>query len=145
MISLKAFSDDLCKNANNGLDRIGTPWKTRSTSASSQFKMTVLSVVTAFLYRERTQTIVRQKVYWQPHALWIASIRHTCIYSVNKTNKKLKKTYNSIHLSGAPLNFCHTCQVIMNTVWEEKRIEFVKHSFGFGAFGSEPEEHTKKM
>ena len=28
-----------------------------------QFKMTVLPVVTGFLYRLRTQTIIRQKVY----------------------------------------------------------------------------------
>ena len=32
--------------------------------ASSQFKMTVLPVVTGFLYRLRTQTIIRQKVYY---------------------------------------------------------------------------------
>ena len=37
--------------------------KTRSALASSQFTMTVLPVVTGFLYRLRTQTIIRQKVY----------------------------------------------------------------------------------
>ena len=47
----------------NGQNRIWTTWKTRSALASSQFKMTVLSVVTGFLYRLRTQTIIRQKVY----------------------------------------------------------------------------------
>ena len=61
MIQLKAFSRDLRKN--NGRNRIRTTWKTRSAFASSQFKMTVLPVVTGFLYRLRTQTIIRQKVY----------------------------------------------------------------------------------
>ena len=61
MIWLKAFSHDLRKK--NGRNRIRTTWKTRSALASSQFKMTVLPVVTGFLYRLRTQTIIRQKVY----------------------------------------------------------------------------------
>ena len=61
MIQLKAFSHDLRKK--NGWNRIRTTWKTRSALASSQFKMTVLPVVTGFLYRLRTQTIIRQKVY----------------------------------------------------------------------------------
>ena len=61
MILLKAFSHDLRKN--NGQNRIRTTWKTHSALASSQFKMTVLPVVTGFLYRLRTQTIIRQKVY----------------------------------------------------------------------------------
>ena len=61
MIKLKAFSHDLRKK--NGRNRIRTTWKTRSALASSQFKMTVLPVVTGFLYRLRTQTIIRQKVY----------------------------------------------------------------------------------
>ena len=66
MIQLKAFPHDLRKN--NGRNRIRTTWKTRSALASSQFKMNVLPVVTGFLYRLRTQTIIRQKVYSLPAA-----------------------------------------------------------------------------
>ena len=57
----KGLSHDLCKNT--GRNQIGTTSKARSASASSQFKMTVLPVVTGFLYRLPTQTIIRQKVY----------------------------------------------------------------------------------
>ena len=61
MILLKTFSHDLRKN--NGQNRVRTTWKTRSALASSQFQMTVFPVVTGFLYRLRTQTKIRQKVY----------------------------------------------------------------------------------
>ena len=63
-----AATNDLAKglfsrSAQNNAHQIRTTWKTRSALASSQFKMTVLPIVTTFLYRLRTQTIIKQKVY----------------------------------------------------------------------------------
>ena len=51
---------------------------------------------------------IMQKVYWQPHALWRELIWHTCIYSVMKATKKLKKpTFRFIfqvhHSTSVPL------------------------------------------
>ena len=48
---------------NNGRNRIRTRWKTRCALASSQIKVTVLPIVTGFVYRLRTQTMVRSKAY----------------------------------------------------------------------------------
>ena len=61
----------------------------RSALASSQFKMTVLPVVTGFLYRLRTQTIIRQKVYclesYHFRILWNTNA-HLNQYSVKQSH-----------------------------------------------------------
>ena len=114
MIQLKAFSHDLRKN--NGRSRIRTTWKTRSALAYSQFKMTVLPVVTGFLHRLRTQTIVRQKVYcttlW-PYLMtscWCTSMVVTCnfFFSFISRQYRSNKTKRVEKLRGEvfELRFC---------------------------------------
>ena len=78
MIYLNAFSHDLCKN--NGRNRIGTTWKTLSASASLQFKMTMFPVVTGFLYRWRTQTIIRLKVYCHGPNFLDTGAGNSCVF-----------------------------------------------------------------